>query len=118
MKVIVSPNGDVIFETDDVEQALSMVQALRNGTAQARRKKPKPEPPVEEYVEEEVPLSLVLAETWEWLVSHDDPVGIPFQEVATSLGLKHATATWRLNKLVEKGVAHKVKRGFYRAGEA
>jgi hypothetical protein len=115
MKVIVHPDGEVSFETDDVGQALAMVKALRNGASPpkppARREQAAPE--------EEVPVSAVLAQTWEWLVAHDGETetGWRATDVAAALGIQKATATYRLSQLVKKGLAHRLRRAHYRAGE-
>jgi len=116
MKVIVSPNGDVIFETEDTMQALDMVNALRNGTKRAG--KPRGPYKKKKSVEEIVPVSSSLVETWQWLVDNDKPTGASVQEIADGLGIKNPAVTFRLNKLVQKGLVHKVKRGYYRPGES
>jgi len=114
MKVIVSPNGEVIFETEDIAQALDMVKALRNGLAP-----PKKRGPYKKRVEsvEIVPVSPQLVETWQWLVDNDRLGGLSIKEISDALSLKHATTTWRMNQLIQKGLVHKAKRGYYRAGE-
>ena len=64
------------------------------------------------------PISKELMKAWQFLVAHDRDNGITPGEVAAGLHLKHATAIWRMNRLLEKGMAYRVKRGHYRAGEA
>jgi hypothetical protein len=114
MKVTINTEGEVAFDTDDVGQALDMIKALRNGHAVKPKKshKRKPEPA------EEVPLSAPLLETWNWMVAEGATEGVSAGEVADALGLKQATAGYRLGQLVEKGLAHSPKRGVYCPGEA
>jgi len=119
MKVTVTPDGEVSFDTDDIVQAVNMIKALRNGATSPMRKKRGPykkrsSGPVEEIV----PVSPSLVETWQWLVDNDKPTGAAIQEIADGLGIKNPAVTFRLNKLIQKGLAHKVRRGYYRPGES
>ena len=120
MKVIVSPNGEVIFETENTTQALDMIKALRNGTAPSKPAKRGPykkrTTPVEQV--EEIPLSPRLVETWEWLVANDSESGVRVPDIARGMGLRTGTVTWRCNQLIDKGLAHRIGRGRYRPGES
>jgi len=118
MKITVSPDGEVSFETEDVAQAAAMVAQLRNGAVKPkrsyRRRQPAPEPEPEEVVQ----VSPAAYEAWEWLCANDSSAGAGTGEVARGMGLKIATASWRLKKLKNAGLAHQTKRGFWRPGEA
>lgn len=114
MKVVVSPDGQVSFETDDVEQALAMVNSLRAGAKAAPKKHAHHHH--KKKADGGTSLSPALAQTWEWLVAHDSTEGVTTAEVAEGLGLQEPAATWRLNRLLKKELAHRLKRGHYRAG--
>lgn len=79
----------------------------------SRGMNPKPKKPREAKVEkvEEVEVSPMLAETLDLLSAHDGPV--PASQIATEMGIKPATAQWRLNKLAALGLVHKPSRGMY-----
>jgi hypothetical protein len=123
MKVTVSADGEVSFDTEDVGQAMEMVRALRNGAAPAKPKKShhKKKPlSVEDRIHvdvEEVPLSAPLVKTWQYMVEHGSSSGVSVGEVARGLNLKDATAGYRLRMLVKKGLAHHTQSGFYAPGE-
>jgi len=117
---ITLPSGIVIETTDDVE-AEWLARLMLNGTATPRptspvkkshHKKKAPEPP------ESASLSPQLVQTWEWLVAHDNPNGVQVHAIATGLNITVHAATFRGNRLIEKGLAHRVRRGRYRPGEA
>jgi hypothetical protein len=101
VKITVGADGEVTVETTNVNEALAMINALRNG----RNK------------EADVPLSPLLHQAWEWLVAHDSPEGVSPVVMAEEFGVPTATATWRLSALIRKGLAHRVARGCYRPGE-
>lgn len=115
MKVTITLDGDVVVDTDDPTQALAMVAGLRNGT----KPKPKQKRKKEKFVvDQEVQLSKELVDTWNWLVANDTPTGSKPEYAAGPLGCTVATAAQRMQKLVAEGLAYRVKRGYYRSGEA
>jgi len=119
VKITVTADGEVSFETEDIDQAIAMVARLRNGAKPAatksHHKKPAPEP--EPEPEPEVQVSAVLYQTWEWLVAHDRSEGTATHVIARELGLQVPTTGWRLKKLKAAGLAHQTKRGYWRPGE-
>lgn len=110
-------------EHDDAAAAVAAINAAlgrTNGTAPGaellaieapKKKKPKP------AAVEKVDLSEALSQTWNWLVANDVRGGHSAIEVAEALGIKPATANYRLTALITNGLAHRVSRGFFRAGE-
>ena len=120
MKITITPNGDVTFDTDDLRQigqALDMIKGLRNGThAPAPKKSHKKK--IAEPVVMDGTLSTQLTATWNWLVNNDNPAGMTTDQISGGLGITTHAATWRLNQLIDKGLAHRVKRGCYRPGES
>lgn len=112
--VTVAPDGQVITECDSVTETAALVSALRNGKAPRKQRAATPKLELES---EDVPLSAVLVETWNWLVAHDNPEGVHPREVAAGLGIKKATANYRLIELTKKELAHKTGPGRFRAGE-
>ena len=116
MKVTVTPEGEVSFDTEDSAQALEMIRGLRNGGPTGPKKKRGPYKKKSEPVQE-VPLSAPLVETWNWLVANASD-GVTAQEVADALDLKQPTASYRLGQLIDKDLAHSPKRGVYLPGEA
>lgn len=116
------------FDTgDDAAAALAAISAAlgrRNGSAAAvplpQVQKSTARPHAIEaavVVEHEEKLSPQLSQTWSWLTSHSTPEGVNAAAIAERLHIKPATATWRLNQLIGRGLAHRVRRGYYRAGE-
>lgn len=114
---------------DDAAAALAAINAAlgrSNGTPveTKRRKKERPaieakKPPViEAELVETVEIPKKQADAWNWLVANDIQKGRSVAEIAKGLGIKREAAIWRMNKLIAKGLAHRVRRGFYRSGEA
>lgn len=114
MRVTVTTTGDVVVDTDSPAQAAAFVRELRTGKKAARKKKPRPL--AIESAEE--PLSQELADTWNWLVAHDNTDGVSMPDVAAGLDLIPATANYRLRQLIAKGLAHQPARGRFRPGDA
>jgi hypothetical protein len=113
VKVTVSPDGQVAFDTDDVAQAVAMVKALRNGAA--------PEPPRSHrkkvrLSEEGESLGDRLGSAWQYLVDHDVVEGLGANDLSAGMGITATDAAARFKDLVKKGLAHKVRRGRYRPG--
>lgn len=121
MKVTVSADGEVSFDTDSVDQAVEMVAKLRNGHAPVvrvqmdetllppapKKKAPKPEPLETENIGPE------LFETWEWMVN--DPsgkLGVSSTDVGLGLGITPSAAYYRLRELMKKGLVQKQSRLF------
>ena len=115
MKVTVRPDGEVVFDTEDVGQALQMIDALRNGGSRLRAKVEKKPKPKAEPVEE-TPLSAPLMETWNHLVANGSSSGDPVETVAREMNIKPATAQYRLRQLHKKGLVHRTNFG-YAVGE-
>jgi hypothetical protein len=115
MRVTVATTGEVFIETRDAAEAASFVRELRNGkTPQRRRRAALPKP--KELESEDIPLSSALVDTWNWLVKHDDAEGCHSRDVAKGLGIQEHAVIYRLNKLVEKDLAHRTRPGRFRAG--
>jgi len=114
------PSGVVIESTDDVE-AEWLAKLILNGVA---TKPTTPTTPKKSHHKKKVTppemqsLSSELAQAWEWLVAHDDPDGIRVTVLAEGLGITVHAATFRCNRLIDKGLAHRIRRGRYRPGEA
>jgi hypothetical protein len=124
MKIIVFPDGEVTFETEDVTQALAMVQGLRNGItapgskkSHHKKKSSQPVAPDKKLVPDKK-LSRQSLATWNWLVANDRPSGVYVDEIAAGLNISRHAATWRLTNLIDKGLVHRKRRGYYRPGEA
>src|ERR1700752_2769614 len=108
MRVIL-PSGVVIESTDDVE-AEWLAKLILNGGAtkpttpttpkKSHHKKKKTFRPNEMEA-----LSSELAQTWEWLVTHDDSDGVAVTKIAEGLNITVHAATYRGNQLIEKGLA-------------
>lgn len=113
MKVTMGLDGVIVLDGDDVNEIASFVLALR-GDSSAPAKKRK----VETQSVEEVPLSAALTDTWNYLVARDNVGGVATSAIAYGTNTSAATVVNRLNTLIEKGLAHRVKRGHYRPGEA
>jgi len=121
MRVIL-PSGVVIESTDDVEGEW-LAKLVLNGIA---TKSTTPTTPKKSHhkkkaiprLAEMESLSPELAQTWEWLVVHDGPDGIVVTNIADGLKITVNAATFRCNRLIEKGLAHRIRRGRYRPGEA
>lgn len=125
MKVVVAPDGAVSFDVLDVNEAVALVSALRT---------PGPDPDLVKYVDKvnrdfqaerkrlgldkprptglSVPLSPPLLDTWRELQSH--PEGRRVKELAATQGVTLSRASARVNTLVRRGMARKVRRGLYR----
>lgn len=120
---------EVSVETgdDDATVAAALVSAFRNGAATHHTPPAKKMRKIRRSKEQlalpaappapDVSLSPQLTETWQWLVAHDSPGGCKPGQVAAGLQITAHAATWRLNRLIEKAVAWRVKPGYYRAGE-
>jgi len=117
-------------EHDDAAAAIAAIHAAlgaRSNGRPATYAQPLPtletpaiEAPKKKKTEEEVELvelSPKLVDTWNWLVANDTPRGVALAEIAVAMNLAHATTTWRLNALIKKQMAYRVRRGRYRAGE-
>jgi hypothetical protein len=114
MRLTVASDGSVIVDTSDPAEAAAFVRQLRDSKPPKRRRKAAPKPL--EIESEDIPLSSALVDTWNWLVANDSPEGAHAKRVAEALGVKEATAIYRLGKLTEKELAHKTSPGHYRAG--
>lgn len=123
MKVTVDIDNVIILDGNDVAEIAAFVKALRNGSAPAPASAPakpgKKRGPYKKKAKpvEEVELSAQTYETWQWLVANDDPNGVKVNAIADGLGITVHAATFRCNKLIEKGLAYRVRRGRYRPGE-
>ena len=120
MKITVTPDGGIVLDIPEntlSPNTVSLIRGLRNN-------KPVKEPllDVERIPRETVKpeprkrgarkLSRALAETRDLMVGLGTTVSAA--EVGEGLGIKPATATWRLRKLEDKGFAQRVGRGQYR----
>jgi hypothetical protein len=114
-RITVTPNGQVITECDSAAETAALVRELKDGKAPKKRKRAAP-PKALEIESVDIPLSPVLVETWNYLVKHDAPDGVHTNEVAAGLGIKVATANYRLTALLDKELAHKPSPGHWRAG--
>lgn len=104
-------------EHDDPGAAIAAINAAlgrTNGTTRTLAIEA-PKPPDEVEI---VELSAPLAETWNWLVANDRHGGLALDEMARALKIKHGTANYRVSALIRQGLAHRVKRGYIRAGES
>lgn len=108
-RVTVAPDGQVTTECDSPVETAALVRELQNGRAEPKKK-------LRELESEDVPLSNSLVDTWNWLVKHDTEKGLHANEIAAGLGIKRATANYRLNALIEKELARRTQRGHFRAG--
>lgn len=111
-----------VIDIDDAGDAVAAIQAAlgRNGTVQAAEQRAIEAPKKrrrESIASEKIDLSDALSHTWNWLVANDRRKGHTAIEVAEALSVKTATANYRLNALIDHGLAHRVSRGFFRAGE-
>ena len=114
---ITLPSG-VIIESTDEGEVERLARLILNGTGAP------PPPPKKTHHKKVTPavetekLSPQLAETWTWMVAHDTPAGINVHQVAEGLHITVHAATFRLNGLIGKGLARRLRRGWYRPGEA
>jgi Fic family protein len=107
------PDGTVEGTPEEVAAFKHIDAALAAKNGRITRSKQKPE-----VVEvEEIPISAKLNATLNMLQDNDIVDGISADEMGKWLGVPRATATWRLRKLEDLGLAHRVKRGHYRPGE-
>lgn len=116
MIVTVKPDGGVVIDTDDPAAAVAFVNALRNNTPKKRRrKKTIPVPPGASVSQDDFSdkLSPQLAEVHTLLFNADSDYTPAM--VADELGIERATASWRLARLLERGLVTKTGRGTYRA---
>jgi hypothetical protein len=117
-RVTVTASGEVVVESSGAAETAALVKELRSGRARGRAgsKARTGSKRKLELESEDVPLSAQLVETWNWLVKHDSAEGVHHTDIATALGIKPATAIYRLNQLQDKELAHKTHPGRYRAG--
>lgn len=107
MKITISPTGEIQMDTNGSTPAevagtiLSIQRELRKAD------EVKPLAPVM--------LGTVMAETWDFLVEHDNPRGVHVQAVGQHFGISKETAGQRLIQLVNEGHAVRVSVGRYRA---
>lgn len=137
MKLTVRPDGAIELEADDIEDAVSFARGLRKltgpipqssvvglvGTLASKadvakpkrpRGRPKKTEPVMEYKK---PLTVAQEQTWTWLVAHDVAAGLLPADMANDMGITTRAAEQRVRGLLEAGLARRVGRGRYRAGE-
>jgi hypothetical protein len=113
----------VDIDSDDHQAAMAAIAAAlgrTNGSPSSTiivAPAPKPRELEAAPVEKPQPLSPELAAAWSWLVAHDNPKGSTPDEMAEGMQVPFSTATYRVNQLVRKGVARRIARGRYRAGE-
>ena len=106
MKLIKHPDGRI--ELDDVPVELAM-KIMANGTG---KKPPEPRGTVDIADLNETQL-----QTWQFLVAHDAEEGVPARDYAAIAGLSESGAAMRLTKLIDLGLAYRVKPGYYRPGQ-
>ena len=115
MKIVVQPNGAVEVDVHDAIEAAAFIKALQHEKPKRHRQ---PKKPRLELVSTEESLSPALVETWNWLVANDHGDGVTPNDIAVGLELLPATANYRLARLRERELAHRVSPGRYRAGAA
>jgi hypothetical protein len=116
VKVTDTRDGDVVVDTHDAAEAAAFVRELHDGKGSTKRRRRAPAKKALELESEDIPLSPALVETWNWLVAHDDPDGQHSSDVAAGLGINEHTSLYRLNKLIDRELAHRIRPGRYRAG--
>lgn len=118
MKIIVALNGEISIETNgsDPKAIAALIRELHK-PAKKTKTAPAPAEPVDTGLAVDPAVSPQQMQTWQWLVNNDAPTGRSAQDLADALGLENGTAGLRLSRLVQNGLAHKVSRGLYRAGD-
>lgn len=124
MKVTIDLNNVIILDSDDMAEIAAFVTAFRNGVVEAKAKPAKPEslprkpaPKKKRKDAKQVDLAPETFDTWQFLVNNDRLDGLYIHQIAHTMGCTVHAATWRCNKLIGKGLAHRVTRGYYRAGD-
>lgn len=105
MKVTISPTGEIQLDTNGSTPA-EIAALVRELSA---KDEPRPQGPAP------VMLGTTMAETWDFLVEHDNPKGVHIQAVAQRFGISKDAAGQRLVQLVNEGHAERVVMGRYRA---
>jgi len=109
MKITVAPTGEISVETNGSNPA---------DVAALLREIQRPATPDRS---DDTPVSLndMQGALYDWLVTHDAPMGIHTAAVAKHFGISNGAARHRLYKLVEMGLAKSVgltpRAGLYRA---
>jgi len=136
MKLTISPDGTITVETPDSPTAAEFVRELyapapiaapkpvKLQRAEAPKRKQKRARSAEQIRKQLVapkadrPLTKEMDESWAWLAAADRAEGVAADEMAKAFGLSHAGALYRLRKLIDRDMAHKVDRDRYRVGTA
>jgi hypothetical protein len=122
MKVTIDLNNVIILDSEDMVEIAAFVTAFRNGVVEAKpeslpRSLPRKPPAKKSKSAKQADLSPETFDTWQFLVNNDRLDGLYIHQIAHAMGCTNHAATWRCNKLIAKGLAHRPKRGYYRAGD-
>ncbi len=126
--VNVKPDGEILFETGTVEQAVEMIRLMRiendrkaeseNGSVPPVETKPKRKPKHkakqdEFFGQDEKPsLTPQLQETLDWLREGNE-VGHSSHDIAVGMDIKMHAAYYRVQQLVRKGYLRQDEDKFY-----
>jgi DNA-binding MarR family transcriptional regulator len=69
----------------------------------------------EERVQHSAELNQSQYETWDFLIDHDCPQGVPVSGIARALNTTAGAISHRMSILVNRGYAVRTQRGYYRA---